>query len=382
MKSLFRQPNLLAMAVGLWAVLVLLFATQFVLIGSFSWFEGLKQATTFWGSWGLFMPAVVWVAFRFPFDSRRLIPRLGTHLVACAILVAVSQFATRYAISHWPPSPPGKETTRDTESQNAEEKKQFVNGFLSFRAGLDILLYWSVVGVCQGITNFRRSQERERRAAELEARLTRSKLQALRMQINPHFLFNSLNAISTLIYVNPKAADEMLADLSELLRRSLDTVEDQEITLGREAQFIRAYVGIEQKRFGDRLRVEIEIPEELGQALVPALVLQPIVENAIRHGIEPLRATGLITIQARRDGKHLFLTVRDNGKGAPAEILKNPDGRGLGLTNTQARLRELYGQEQQFLFREAAPRGCAVEIRIPYRTQPVEVARAAAAIAT
>lgn len=302
------------------------------------------------------------------------------HLLACAILVAASQFATRYAMKHLQPHSE-KETARDAEPRNAEQDAQFENGFLAFRAGLDILLYLSVVGVCQGITNFRRSQERERRATELEARLTRSKLQALRMQINPHFLFNTLNAISTLIYVNPKAADEMLTDLSDLLRRSLDTVEDQEITLGQEAQFIRAYIGIEQKRFGDRLRVEIEIPEELSRAMVPALVLQPLVENAIRHGIEPLRAPGLITIEAKRDGSNLVLTVRDNGKGAPADVLKDPDGRGIGLTNTRARLRELYGKEQQFLLREVAPRGCEVEIHIPHRTQPSEVASPAHALA-
>jgi len=131
--------------------------------------------------------------------------------------------------------------------------------FHGLRAGLDVLVYWSLVGVCQAITNFRRSQERERRAAELEARLTSAKLQALRMQINPHFLFNTLNSIAALVYVNPRAADEMLGDLSELLRRSLDSMEEQEIPLAQELEFIGAYISIQQKRFGERLRVELEL---------------------------------------------------------------------------------------------------------------------------
>jgi two-component system, LytTR family, sensor kinase len=370
-----RQLNFLAMALGLWAVLVLLFASQFVLIGSFSWFEAFKQAGAFWGSWALFMPAVVWVAFRFPFETNRLAPRLGAHFLACAVLVAISQFATRYAMDHWLPPSQEKEQPKETQANADEDKANFLNGFLSFRAGLDILLYCSVVGVCQSIINFRWSQQRERRAAELEARLARSQLQALRMQINPHFLFNTLNAISTLIHVNPKAADEMIADLSELLRRSLDTVEVQEITLEREAEFIRAYAAIEQKRFGDRLQVQVEIPEELSKTLVPALVLQPIVENAIRHGIEPSRGAGIITVQARRDGQHLLLTVRDNGKGPSAEIRKNSDAWGIGLTNTQSRLRELYGSQQQFVFGPGQPRGCLVEIRVPFHTAPLEAPR-------
>ncbi|HVV72687.1 MAG TPA: histidine kinase [Verrucomicrobiae bacterium] len=245
--------------------------------------------------------------------------------------------------------------------------------FLGLRAALDVLVYWSLVGGCQAITNFRTSKERERRAAELEARLTRSQLQALRMQINPHFLFNTLNAISTLIHVNPHAADEMLGDLGELLRRSLDSVDEQEIPLSRELQFVEAYVGIEQKRFGDRLRVEQDVPEDLSNALVPALILQPLIENAIRHGIEPQRAPGLITVQARRQGQQLHLLVRDNGKGMDPGESNLLERRGIGLANTQARLRELYGPRQRFAFAKGEPRGCTVEIQLPFHTEPVPI---------
>jgi two-component system, LytTR family, sensor kinase len=372
-QPVLRQLRFIALALGLWAALVLLFATQFVLVGSFSWREAFVQAGAFWGLWVLFMPAIVLLGFHFPLDRSRLYLRLGIHLLACVLVVTANQVAIRSFLPMPPPPPGDTPRNREPASQTPPPNPHPPKGFLSLRAGLDILMYWSLLGVCLGITNFRRSQQRERRAAELEARLTRSKLQALRMQINPHFLFNTLNAISTLIYVTPRAADEMLGDLSELLRRSLDSVEEQELPLGRELQFIRAYIGIEQKRFGERLKMEYDVPEELLKALVPTLILQPLVENAIRHGIEPQRAPGLVTIQAKRDGQHLQLVVRDNGKGLPAEGAQRSARRGIGLANTQARLRELYGQNQLFAVGQSEPRGCTVEIRLPFHTEPVQV---------
>jgi LytS/YehU family sensor histidine kinase len=245
--------------------------------------------------------------------------------------------------------------------------------FFGFRAALDVLVYWSLVGACQAITNFRTSQERERRAAQLEASLTSAKLQALRMQINPHFLFNTLNSIAALVYVNPRAADEMLGDLSELLRRSLDSMQEQEIPLTQELEFISAYISIEQKRFGERLRVEQSVPDELMKALVPALILQPLVENAIRHGIEPRRGPGLISIEAKQEDKHLHLVVRDNGRGLPGPDLNGSVRRSIGLANTQARLQGLYGQHQSFSFGKAEPQGCRADIHLPFHLEPVHV---------
>jgi two-component system, LytTR family, sensor kinase len=245
--------------------------------------------------------------------------------------------------------------------------------FRGLRAALDVLVYWSLVGVCQAITNFRSSQERERRAVELEARLTSAKLQALRMQINPHFLFNTLNSIAALVYVNPRAADEMLGDLSELLRRSLDSMEEQEIPLARELEFVGTYIRIEQKRFGDRLQLEQSIPVELMNALVPALLLQPLVENAVRHGIEPRRGPGLISIEAKQEQKHLHLIVRDNGRGLADADLNSSTRPGVGLANTQARLRGLYGPDQSFSFEKAEPEGCRVDIHLPLRLEPVQI---------
>jgi LytS/YehU family sensor histidine kinase len=294
-------------------------------------------------------------------------------LLACLLIVGINRvsfrFFPRFSVSSQRSEAPGGAPGSNTDKPGPPGA---FGVFLGLRAALDVLVYWSLVGVCQAITSFRISQERERHAAELEARLTSAQLQALRMQLNPHFLFNTLNSIATLVYVNPRAADEMLGDLSELLRRSLDSMEEQEIPLAQELDFIGAYLGIEQKRFGERLRVEQRVPAELMKALVPALILQPLVENAIRHGIEPRRGPGLISIEAKQEDKHLHLIVRDDGRGLPPGRSDHPRRRGIGLANTQARLQGLYGHHQSFSLRRAEPQGCRVDIHLPFHSEPVD----------
>lgn len=346
---------MVATALVLWGGLVLLFSVPLAATSSVSWRRAAGFGVSFWAPWLVFLPAVMWFSFRFPIERRRLVRNVGLHLMACLVVVGASRAGFR-AVEHFLPralrlmplGPPG------------------------FGAALDVLVYWSLVGGCQAITNFRSSQERERRAAELEARLATAQLQALRMQMNPHFLFNTLNSIAALVYVNPRAADEMLGDLSALLRRSLDSMEEQEIPLGRELEFVGAYLGIEQKRFGERLTVEQSVPEELRKALVPALILQPLVENAIRHGIEPRRGPGRIAIEAKREGEQLHLTVRDHGRGLASDEPNKAARTGIGLANTQARLRGLYGEAQSFSFGKAEPQGCQADIRLPLRLEPAQ----------
>jgi two-component system, LytTR family, sensor kinase len=365
---------MVATALGLWGALVLLFAAPLALRDPVSWRQAISFGASFWALWLLFLPAVAWLSFRFPIERRRLLRNVGLHLLACLLMVGTNK-ATFRAVARIFPHPQRSEAPgRSPDSKISTLPPPGASStLLGLRAALDVLVYWSLVGVCQAITNFRSSQERERRAAELEARLTSAKLQALRMQINPHFLFNTLNSIATLVYVNPRAADEMLGDLSELLRRSLDSMEEQEIPLAQELEFIGAYLSIEQKRFGERLRVEQTVPDELMKALVPALILQPLVENAIRHGIEPWRGPGLISIQAKQEGKHLHLIVQDNGRGLPGADLNTPVRRGIGLANTQARLQGLYGQDQRFSFGLAEPQGCRVDMYLPFHLEPVHV---------
>jgi LytS/YehU family sensor histidine kinase len=235
----------------------------------------------------------------------------------------------------------------------------------------DILIYLVTMSACVAFAHSRKSRERERRAIELEAHLARAKLQALRMQINPHFLFNTLNAISTLVHTSPHTADEMITDLSELFRASLESSDDQEISLSRELELLQRYLAIEQLRFGQRLQVEQNIDPEILDAFVPTLILQPIVENAIRHGIESQADVGRIAVNARRDCNQIKLSVSDNGKKPfDAAIMANKRP-GIGLANTQARLQQLYGEEQSFSVGDGELGGWTVEIKIPFRSAPV-----------
>jgi two-component system, LytTR family, sensor kinase len=373
-RRIARKVAMVAIALGLWGALVLLFAAPLALRDPGSWRQAVSFGASFWALWLLFLPAVAWLSFRFPIERRRLLRNVGLHLLACLLMVGTNK-ATFRAVARIFSRPQRSETPgRSPDSKISRLPPPGASStLLGLRAALDVLFYWSLVGVCQAITNFRSSQERERRAAELEARLTSAKLQALRMQINPHFLFNTLNSIAALVYVNPRAADEMLGDLSELLRRSLDSMEEQEIPLAQELEFIGGYISIEQKRFGERLRVEQSVPDELLKALVPALILQPLVENAIRHGIELQRGPGLISIEAKQEDKNLHLIVRDNGRGLPGADLNSSARRGIGLANTQARLQGLYGHVQSFSFGRAEPQGCRVDIHLPFHLEPVHV---------
>jgi two-component system LytT family sensor kinase len=365
-----------ATVLGLWLSLVLLFGAPLALRGGFSWFSALSFAASFWAPWLLFLPAVAWLSFRFPIERRRLLRNVLLHLFACLIVIGTSRAILGLFEDVLPWAQRSEPPRRSPEWKPGRMGSPGVSAlrvYFRLRAALDVLVYSALVGVCQAITNFRSSQERERRAAELEASLTRAKLQALRMQINPHFLFNTLNSITALVYVNPRAADEMLGDLSELLRRSIESMDEQEIPLAEELEFIGAYLSIEQKRFGDRLRLEQHVPADLMQALVPTLILQPLVENAIRHGIEPQRDPGLITIEAKREGKQLHLIVRDEGRGATDLDGTNSERRGIGLPNTRARLLALYGRDQTFSFGRTEPQGFRAEIRIPFHLDPVQV---------
>lgn len=361
-------------ALGLWGVLVLLFAVPLALTGPISWRQAVGFGGSFWGLWLLFGPAVAWLSFRFPIERCRLVQNVGVHLLACVLLVGTS-WATFRVVARFSDALQGSEAPGRSHGLRIDRSLPpgAFSSFLALRAALDVLVYWSLVGVCLAIRNFRSSQERERRAVELEARLTSARLQALRAQINPHFLFNTLNSIAALIYVNPRAADEMLGDLSELLRRSLNSVEEQEVPLAQELEFIGDYIKIEKKRFGERLRLEQSVSDEVMEALVPALILQPLVENAIRHGIEPRRGPGLISIEARQEDKTLHLIVRDNGRGLPSEGPDNSGRRRLGLANTRARLRGLYGPNQRFILGRAEPQGCQVDIHLPLHFEPVQV---------
>jgi two-component system LytT family sensor kinase len=201
------------------------------------------------------------------------------------------------------------------------------------------------------------------RGVRLEHQLAEARLDALRMQLNPHFLFNALNSVSSVMYTDPEGADTMIRKLGELLRLSVNETRTQEITLREELAFAQRYVDIERVRFEERLEVRVDVDVDTLDALVPTLVLQPVVENAIRHAISQ-RAGGRVTIAARRDQGWLRLSVSDDGPGVP-------DGRveeGVGLANTRARLEQLYGVRDALRLVTALPEGgLRVEMTMPFR---------------
>jgi LytS/YehU family sensor histidine kinase len=237
-----------------------------------------------------------------------------------------------------------------------------------FRARFNLPIYLTFASLSHAILYFRRSQQRGRRTLELEAQLSDARLQALRMQLHPHFLFNTLNAISTLVHTNPDAADEMIGSLSYMLRLSLDTVMEQEVPLSQELKYFDCYLDIEQIRFGNRLTVKRDIGPELQAALVPTFILQPLVENAIQHGIERNLAHGAIEVSAERVGDFLRLSVRDTGVGLSAggEAIEQ---KGIGLSNTRARLQTLYPGQHRFVLRNATGGGCIAEVEIPFHAE-------------
>jgi len=243
--------------------------------------------------------------------------------------------------------------------------------FSRFSFLYDFVVYMVVLGVGLArnyiVRNRARLDEARRlqaEAAELHAQLADARLNALRTQLNPHFLFNTLNAISTLAEEDPRGVRRMIARLSDLLRHTLEG-DEQEIPLARELELLQRYLDIMEVRFQDKLEVSIETAASLDDALVPNLVLQPLVENAFRHGLALMQTVGRVAVRVVRDDGDLVLTVRDNGRG-PA----NPVHEGVGLTNTRARLTQLYGERQRLSLTAAEGGGALVEVRLPYHTTP------------
>jgi LytS/YehU family sensor histidine kinase len=238
--------------------------------------------------------------------------------------------------------------------------------YLTKKFHMAFLTYWVVTGVSHAFEFYRRSRQSELRASRLEAQLSRAELHALKMQLHPHFLFNTLNTISALVHRDPRQADRMVARLGDLLRLTLDNQGVEEVSLKEELEFLQKYLEIEQTRFHDRLTVELDVDPASLDARLPNLLLQPLVENAIKHGVSARPGAGRIEISARRENGTLNLRVRDDGNGLPAYSKPDCSRSGVGLANTRARLVQLYGPAQRFELANAEGGGCEVTISIPY----------------
>ncbi len=229
--------------------------------------------------------------------------------------------------------------------------------------------YVPVVFIAYAASYYRRFRERELRATQLEGQLAKARLQTLKSQLQPHFLFNTLHSISSLMLTDVAAADQMMSQLSDLLRMSLAGNGTQITTLSGELEFVDGYLEIEKIRFEDRLKVILDIAPDTLDAQVPHLLLQPLVENAVRHGVSRLSSGGEIRITASHDDRSLHLKIRDNGPGLAKSTDVSPHG-GFGLGAARERLRTLYGNNQEIEIRNAADGGVEVNLRIPFRVDP------------
>jgi LytS/YehU family sensor histidine kinase len=232
-------------------------------------------------------------------------------------------------------------------------------------------VYWAVIGVVHAWRYHQKYRERELQAAELTGQLAQSQLQLLKMQLQPHFLFNTLHTISALMHKDVELADEMMVQFADLLRITLDDSQTHEVPLRQELEFVTTYLKIEQARLGARLDVRLDIDPQARDALVPNLLLQPLVENAIRHGIAPRVQGGRLVIRARRAGPLLEVRIENDGPGL-AEDFPARARTGLGLANTRARLQGLYGEAHQFDLTGRPEGGVVAALTIPFRGEADE----------
>ena len=313
-----------------------------------------------WLAWAPLTLAMVWLARRFSLIGGAWKSSLLIHLPAFVLLSIVhSAAATFITLSIKPFDEMGDSPTL------------FWPRFLSRIPGTlvpDLLIYGGVIGICYALDFYRKYREREVVATRLEAQLAQAQLDALRMQLHPHFLFNTLNNIVGLVRDNRNnAAVNMLVGLSDLLRHTLDHSARQEVELREELNFIKLYLSIQEMRFSDRLGIEFNIDPATTKALVPNLILQPLTENALRHGIARSADSGVIGISSAVENGHLRLTVYDNGAGLPPDWQLH-NCAGIGLANTAARLQQLYDDDHQFDIRNRDGGGVEVVIVMPFST--------------
>ncbi len=355
------QPTRWSLIVGVWTAYGLVLSAQHYL----NWLMTRGVAEPWWQPlllmmpvawvWALATPAILWLGRRFPLERGRRARSVAVHCATCVGLVALLTvvFAWHRANVLPPPAVP--------QAPLARWLQLFTGWLLA-----DGLLYWFVVLVGHARERDRRFRERELAASQLETRLAQADLHALKAQLHPHFLFNALHTIGSLVRTGDRDnAVLVVAGLGDLLRRLLDGATRHEARLEQELSFIRSYLDIERIRFRDRLSVSIDVAADVLDARVPHLILQPLVENAIRHGIAPRAAGGHVAVIGRRAGEHLELIVRDDGPGLRGAATTEGRGPGIGLANTRARLAKLYADDYRLDITGAPGGGLEARVTIP-----------------
>jgi sensor histidine kinase YesM len=300
--------------------------------------------------WALVTPAIMWNTRRLGDRVRSRGGRLAAHAVTF-LTVHVVDVTVYYTV---------------TSLVSPATARPFIQLLVSL-GSFNAMSYVIVVVITAALDYHDAYRERGLRAAQLETHLALAQFHALRAQLHPHFLFNSLNAISALMHKDVARADRMLARLSELLRIAIDTSSTPEIRLIDEVEFVERYLEIEQMRFGNRLDVRVDLPSDTYNALVPNMLLQPLVENAVRHGVAPNPGRGRVEIRAERDGARLGIIVRDSGQGMSGEELNDGHREGVGLRTTRARLAKLYGDAQELSLVNIPGGGFETRVTLPFR---------------
>jgi len=353
--SIRRRGLTWALILAGWTLIVVTFSVQAYVFAVVRgrpdnfWHEFLV-ASTEWYVWAALTPLVLFLCRRFRIASQNWPRPVLLHLVA-GIVISFLQLAIQvrlnfivnpgYKMTYW----------------------RVLYFFATFKLHMNLLTYWVIVALNHGVYYYEQSRARELAWSRMEADLANAQLQVLNMQLHPHFLFNTLHSISTLISDDPQAARQMVLKLSDLLRASLNKIDQPEVPLHQELELLECYISIEQTRFKDRLIIEKEVHPSALACAVPTMILQPLVENAVRHGIGKHRQADRIAIVAQRTNGRLLLEVRncvgsvENGGPAPV--------RGIGLANTRARLEQLYGSQYSFEIANRESGGVAVKLSLP-----------------
>lgn len=350
-----------------WGILFLVYTATFVLIFSYRYLDdlarerpgtfGVRFLEEFTGVYSVFvlLPLVFRAAGFYLFQRKGKLQRIGLHIASA--LGFSFLHTSMMALSRWLIAPLVGLGPYDYGIMRFRFPMEFSN---------DLLEYSVIVMAFYFFERLRIAQAQQLAAAELQTKLARAQLENLRLQLQPHFLFNTLNTISSVMYEDVRAADAMLTQLSDLLRLTLRAANSHEIPLAQELQITRLYLKIMQRRFEEKLRVTYSVAPELENSLVPQLVLQPLVENSLRHGLKDSAAGIDIAIAARRENGNLILQVADTGEGLGEQDADAAVNRGLGLANIRGRLGQLYGADQEFAIANRPSGGAEVTLRFPF----------------
>ena len=350
-----RDSGLVRRAVFYWVVLIAVTSTAGAPAGhKLTWPQSLRRSMIMWTVWAILTPLIIQVDRWLPISEESPFKRVALHIPLSLFFTTLMQLLMSYAVTVIVKS--GPELSIDSFHLS------FGNGVFQS----NVLIYWVVLFAYITFRYHKHLKEQEIRAAELSRLASESRLETLRAQLHPHFLFNALNTISAHVERNPQTSRRMLEELEGVLRLSLEHSEDQEVPLAREISLVEHYLEIQKTRFEDRLTATVEVDPNVLSALVPTFVLQPLVENAILYGMSPRLELATVEVRAWRENGQLCLSVQDDGPGLPAGW--DPERSvGIGISNTRERLRQLYGdRNQRFEIFGEPGKGVRVELAIPF----------------